>query len=99
MERPAVHADRHLQADRPGRGRAPPHPGQRLLHADRGRGCALRVGLAAEEQQDGVAAELEQIGVMGVGPPDQLGERGVDHAGDLLGALAAALRKRFRSDR
>ncbi len=70
-------------------------PGQRLPHPDRRRGRALRVVVAAEEQQDGVAAELEQVGVMRVGPADELAERGVDHARDLLGALAAALRERL----
>ena len=95
VERPGVDADRDLQPHGPGRGRAPPHAGERLLHAGGGRAGAPRVVLAAEQQQDGVAAELEQVGVLGVGARDQLAERRVDHAGDLLRALAAALRERL----
>jgi hypothetical protein len=51
------------------------------------------VVVTAEEQQDGVTAELEQVGVLRVRPPDQLPERRVDHARDLLRALAAAFRE------
>ena len=99
VERARVHADRHPQPHRTGRGRAPSHARKRLLHADRGCGRALRVILAAEEQQDGVAAELQQVGLLRVGAPDQLAERGVDDACDLLRALAPALRRAPRSGR
>ena len=70
-------------------------PVERLLHPHGRRACAQGVVLAPEEQQDGVAAELQQVGVVGVGAPDQLREGGVDHAGYLLGALPAALRERL----
>ena len=95
MERAAVDADRHLEPDGAGRGRVPPHAGEALLHPDRRRARAPRVVLAAEQQQHRVAAELQQVGVLGVGAPDQLAERRIDHAGDLLGALAPALRERL----
>ena len=95
VELARMDADRHLQTDGPGRGGAPPHPRQRVLHSHCCRGRAQRMILAAEEQQNGVAAELEQVGMVRVGLPDQLGEGGVDHTGDLLGALAPALRERL----
>ncbi len=90
VERAAVHPDRHLQPHRSRRRRASAHAGERVLHAE-GRGTrALRVAVAAEEQQDRVPSELEQVGVLGVGGADQLAERRVDDARDLLGSLAAA---------
>ena len=95
VERAAVDADRHPQADRPGSGRAPAHGGQGLLHPDRCRAGALGMVRAAEQQQDGVSAELQEVGMVGVGRPDQLAERGIDDAGDLLGALPSALRERL----
>ena len=61
----------------------------------RRRACTQGVVLAPEEQQDGVAAELQQVGMVGIGAPDQLREGGVDDAGYLLGALPAALRERL----
>ena len=67
VEHARVHADRHPQPHGPGRGRAPSHARKAFLHADRGCGRALRVVLAAEEQQDGVAAELQEVGLLRVG--------------------------------
>ncbi len=95
VELAAVHADRDAQPHGAGRRGAPPHALESLLHAHRRRSRAQRVVLAPEQQQDGVATELEQVGVVGVGTADQLGEGGVDHAGDLLRTFPAALRERL----
>ena len=53
--------------------------GERVLHPESCRGGSMRVVLAPEEQEHGVAAELEQVGVVGIGRLDQLGECGVEH--------------------
>ena len=78
-----------------GRRGAPPHGRQGVVHPDCRRRRALRVIVAAEEQEYRVAAEFQQIRLVRVGAADQLGERRIDHARDLLGALAPALRERL----
>ncbi len=93
VERSRVDADRHAEPNGPGRRRESPHPGQRVLHAQGGRGCALLVALAAAEQQDGIPAELQEVGVVRVRCADQLGKGSVENAGDLLRAFAPAFRE------
>ena len=90
LEAARVHADGHLESHGAGGGREAAHAGERLLHADRGGRGALLVVDPAKEQQDGVAAELEEIGVLGVRRRDELGKRRVENEGDLLGTLPAA---------
>ena len=54
---------------------------------------AGEVPLALEEQQEGVAAELQQVAAVGVGDAEQRAERRADRLDELLGALAAAPRE------
>ena len=93
VERAGVHPDRHLESDGPGRGREATHPGQGVLHPESRGGRSVRVILAPEEQEHGISAELEQIGVVGIGRLDQLREGGVEHDGDLLRTFTAPLRE------
>ena len=93
MERPRVHADRHLESYGPRRGREAAHPGQGVLHPESRSGRPVRVVLAPEEQEHGIAAELEQVGVVGIGRLDQLREGGVEYDGDLLRTFTAPLRE------
>ena len=64
---------------------------QAAPHAEGGARGALDVAGPVEEQQQRVAAELQQAAVVAVGLGEQLGERGAEHVDELLGPLAAAL--------
>ena len=69
---------------------------QPAAHAERGAAGALDVVGAVEEQQQRVAAELQQAAVVAVGLREQLGEGRAEHVDQLLGALAAALGEALR---
>ena len=89
VQRAGVDADRHAQR-RAGAGRGERAGGaQRAAHADRGAARALGVAVALEEQEQRVAAELQQAAAVRVGDLEQRGERAADRVADLLGALGA----------
>ena len=67
--------------------------GEGVLHPESCRGRSMGVVLAPEEEKHRVAAELEQVGMVGIGRLDQLGEGGVEHDGDLLRTFTATLRE------
>ena len=68
-----------------------PMRAQPPAHAEGGAARALDVAGPVEEQQQRVAAELQQAAVVAVGLREQLGEGRAEHVDELLGALAAAL--------
>ncbi len=86
-----VHPLRHPQRDLAGRGLQRAERAQAPAHAEGGAARALDVVGPVEEQQQRVAAELQQAPVVAVGLREQLGEGRAEHVDELLGPLAAAL--------
>ena len=79
----------HLELDRTGRRSRPADRPKRPPHLERrprGPACVL---LAVVEQQQRVAAELEEATTLRVGDAEERRERGVHHLGDLLGPGSA----------
>ena len=93
VELAAVQALRHPQRHLPGRRLQPPDVAQHAAHAERRAARAGEVPVALEEQQEGVAAELQEVAAVGVGDAEQRAERRADRLDELLGALAAAARE------
>ena len=89
VERTAVRTHRHAQLDLGARQVDLADGPQRGAHPHGGRARPNRMSLAREEQQQRVAAELEQAATVRVGHGEQLGEAGLDRLGDLFGALFA----------
>ena len=87
VERTAVRAHRHAQLDLGARQVDLADGPQGGAHPHGGRAGPSSVSLAREEQQQRVAAELEQAATVRVGDGEQLGEAGLDRLGDLFGAL------------
>ncbi len=86
----------HLELDRPGRRSRPTDRPERSPHLEgrpTGPACVL---LAVVEQQQRVAAELEQAATLCVGDAEERGERGVHHLGDFLGPRSAEARETLR---
>jgi len=82
---PGVHPQLHRAGRRPGPTDCP----ERTLHLER---CPRRPGgmsLTVEEQEQGVAAELEQAPTLRIGDAEERCKGGVHHLCDLLRALAA----------
>ena len=88
-----VDADVHLQLDRPDRGLRLSELLQRRAHPVGGIAGTGGVVLAREEEQQRVAAELEQPAAEGVGDVEQALEGAVHHLRHLLGAELALLRE------
>ena len=86
MEQSAVDADRHSQRDPPRGGAGAPDAAQHRAHPVGG-ACRVRgmVG-PAEEQEDRVAAPLDQVGAVRAGGVEQRGERPAQDVAHLLGA-------------
>ena len=95
VEVAAVHADRHPQHDRAGRGGQPADHAQRRPHPVGRAGCAVRVVVPLEEQQHGVAAPLDQVGAVVADLGEQAGERRAEDVAHLLGADLALARQPF----
>src|SRR4029079_9101930 len=93
VERVRVDADVHLQRHRPDRGLRPPELAQGLAHPVGRVAGSGRMVIAREEEQQGVAAELEQAAARGVGDVEQALEGAVHHLRHLLGAELALLRE------
>ena len=89
--RVGVDADVHLQLDRPDRGLRLSELLERRAHPVGGVAGPGGMVLAREEEQQRVAAELEQPAAEGVGDVEQALEGAVHHLGDLLGAELALL--------
>ena len=91
LERAGVHAGRHAQHDAPGGGVEPADVGEPGLHAERGAGGPLGVAGAGEEEEQRVAAELQEAAAGLVRDLEQRLEAGADRVGHLFGAdLAVA---------
>ena len=88
-ERAAVHAHRHPQRGPRARRDDRARGAQRAAHPDGRAQRALGVRVALEEQQQRVAAELQQAAAVRVGDREQRGERGLDRLADPLRALRA----------
>ena len=96
LEAAAVKSRVHLELDRPGRRSRPTDRAKRSPHLEcraSGSACVL---LAVVEQQQRVAAELEQAAALCVRDAEERGERRVHHLGDLLGARSAEAREALR---
>ncbi len=78
---------RHGQLHRTGGGLDPADLGEPGPHGERGGRGPGRGVLAAEQQQEGVAAELHERRAQLVGAHEQGGKRELDDVGDPLGAL------------
>ena len=89
---------RHPQLDRADGALCRPHLLDRPLHVGSGAAGALGVALAGEQQQERVAAELEDVAPVPLGDADQVVEDRGDPLDELLGACLAvdgeALRER-----
>ena len=92
-EAPGVHADVHPELHVTGRRLRTRDDRERVAHADSRSGRAQLVTLAVEEDQQRVAAELQQAAAMPVGDVEQRGERRVHHVRHLLGACASERRE------
>ncbi|MCU0263627.1 MAG: hypothetical protein MUF09_08125 [Candidatus Nanopelagicales bacterium] len=93
MDVPGVQPDRHLQREPPhrrGHSRGLP---QRRAHLDRRVAGLLRVVRAREEEQQRVAAELEQLTAARPGDPQHRAEHPVQRLDDLLGTDPPAPRQ------
>ena len=83
-----VDAGGHAEADRPDRALRRADRLDRPLHVRRRAAGALHVPVAGEEQQQRVAAELQDVAAVALGDRDQLREDGGDARDELLGATA-----------
>jgi len=81
-----VNPDVHLERHRADRGLRLPELAKGGSHPERGIARPHLVLLAGEEQQERVAAELEEPAAEGVGDVEEPGEDEVHHLGDLLRA-------------
>ena len=90
---PVVMPDRHAKRDRAAAGPETPDAIERPLHLPRGAACALLVDGPVEEQQQGVAAPLEQAGAVVVGLVEQRHEDAVERVPHQLRADLAAARE------
>ena len=86
MARTRMDADRHAQLDRTDRALGLADLLDRPLHVGCGAGRALGVPLVGEEQEQGVAAELEHVAAVPLGDGDQIVEDRRDALHELLGA-------------
>ncbi len=91
VEDVAVDADVHLQRHRPDRRPRPPQRPQGPAHAVGGIAGTGSVVLPGEEEEQGVATELEQSTPSRVGDVEQALEGPIHHLRDLLGAELALL--------
>ncbi|HEU4758304.1 MAG TPA: hypothetical protein VFS72_16650 [Agromyces sp.] len=89
VEGAAVQPDRHPERHVAGAGREPVDPAQLGAHGVGRGGRAQVVAFAGEQQQLGVAAELQQVGTERVGGRQQPAEGAVDDLRDLFGADVA----------
>ena len=85
VERPAVDPDRHAEADLPGRRLDPADLSERATHRDSGAGRLAGMVLTGEEEQQRVAAELDQAAAVPVRDSEEPGEDGAEDVGDLFG--------------
>ena len=86
----------HLELNRPGRRSRPTDRPKRPPHLESrpsGPACVL---LAVVEEQQRVAAELEEAATLRVGDAEERRERGVHHLGDLLGPRSSEAREALR---
>ena len=81
---------------RPGRGLDPAEGAQGLTHVHCAAGRAPGVVGAGEEEEQGVAAELQEAAGEPVRGGEHLGEAGADDVGELLGADPAPFREPLR---
>ena len=86
----------HLELNRPGRRSRPADRPKRPAHLERRPSSPACVLLAVVEQQQRVAAELEEAAALRVGNAEERRERGIHHLGDLLGPCSAEARETLR---
>ena len=85
MARTRMDANRHAELDGPHRAFRLPDLLDRPLHVRRGAGGAIRMPVVDEEQEQGVATELEHVATVPLGDRDQVVEDGRDPLDELLG--------------
>ena len=99
MEAPAVDPRMHAQLHGPRRGARPSDRAENAPHAE-ARACgANRVAGAVVQEEQGVAAELEQAAAVGVRDVEEGRERRVHDVRDLFGARLAEVRELLRHRR
>ena len=94
LEAAAVEPRVHLQLDRSGRRSRPADRPERATHLESRASGPARVILSVVEQQQRVAAELEEAAPLRVGDAEERRERGVHHLRDLLRSRPARLERR-----
>ena len=99
VERAAVNADVHAQRDLARRSVQLSDLAQRAPHVERRAGRASRVAVPREEQEERVAAELQETTASGVRDVEEARERRVHDVGDLLGTGLALRREPLRHRR
>ncbi len=92
---PAVSADRHLEAHPAGRGSDLAQSLDCILHADRGVHRPGLVVLLVEEQQQRIAAELDETAPQRVGDLHETPKALTEDLGDLLGSHLPESRQSF----
>ena len=99
VARPGVHTGRHAQRNRADgaahRARVLDEP----LHVVRGAARAALVSVTREQEQQGVAAELEHVAAVALRDPDQPLEAAADQQDQLLGSQLAFAGEPFRQAR
>jgi hypothetical protein len=96
VERAAVDADGHPERHRFSARADPPDLRDPPLHLDGGAARPRGMVVAAEEQQDGVAAPLDEPRSLDVGGGEQVGEAAVERVAHLLRADLPAAREALR---
>ncbi len=96
LEVAAVESRVHLQLNRSGRRPRTADRPERPAHLECGARGALSVTLSVVEQQQCVAAELEQATALRVGNAEKRGERRIHHLRDFLRSLSSQAREALR---
>ena len=96
VEPSGVDADRDAQHDEAGGGVDAADDAQARPHGDRATCGAVGMPVAGEQEQHGVAPELQQAAAQRVGGGEELLEAGVDRVGNFLGTDLAVPREAFR---
>src|SRR3954451_10458 len=92
--RPGVDADRHAELEVRAAGQLDPaNIPKCTAHPHRRTACVGDVVTVLEQEQQRVAAELDQAAIVGVRDRQQIRETRLDRVGDLLGPLPADLRE------
>ena len=99
MEQPGVDTGRHAELHPRARDLEAARSPELLAHRDRGAAGPCFVTGPGEQQQERVAAELQEAPALGVRDREQLGEAAPDAVGEVLGTDLSALGQPLREIR